>query len=356
VALHKKKPLAAALIIAGGRGTRFWPASRGNRPKPLFAIDGKISLLAATIARTAAAIARERIFVLVSADQRRAFAPAVKGLIPDANLVVEPEGRGTAVAIVYGCAVIASRLGDSTVVAAMPADHYVKPLAAYRATLTQAIGVAGNEHAIVIIGIPPARPETGYGYMKIGAAVGDGFKVASFVEKPPRATAIKMIRSGKFLWNAGMFVMPITGLVAELSQHAPALGEAMRKMARGQPRALARLYHGLEFDSFDRVVAEKTGGLLGVRATFEWHDVGSWEGLWEAMRGKGNNVITGNVIALGSDGVLARGGDRLMVLLDVDDLVAVDTEDTILIARRSRSQELRKVIDDLSRRGLKRYL
>jgi mannose-1-phosphate guanylyltransferase len=356
VAVRKQKPSAAALIVAGGRGTRFWPASRGNRPKPLFAIDGKTSLLAATIARTAAFIPRDRIFVLVSANQRRAFTPAIKRLIPDANLIVEPEGRGTAVAIVYGCAVIAERLGESAVVAAMPADHHVTPLAAYRATLTQAITLAAHEQAIVIVGIPPARPESGYGYMKIGAAAGEGFKVASFVEKPPHATAVKMIRSGKFLWNAGMFVMPITSLMAELGKHAPVLGEAMSRMAIARPRELARLYHELDFDSFDRVVAEKTAGLLGVRATFEWHDVGSWDGLWEAMRGEGTNVISGNVIAVGSEGVLARGGERLMVLLGVDDLVAVDTGDTILIARRSRSQELRGVIDELSRRGLKRYL
>jgi mannose-1-phosphate guanylyltransferase/mannose-6-phosphate isomerase len=344
------------MIIAGGRGTRFWPASRGNRPKPQFALDGKTSLLASTDARTAAFIPRARIFVLVSADQRKAFAPALKGLIPEANLIVEPEGRGTAVAIVYGCAVIAERMGESTVVAAMPADHHVEPIAAYRATLESAIALATNRQAIVIVGIPPARPETGYGYMKIGAAVGDGFKVASFAEKPPQTTAVKMIRSGEFLWNAGMFVMPIAALAAELGQHAPALGEAMSKMATARPRALARLYNELDFDSFDRVVAEKTVGLLGVRATFSWHDVGSWDGLWEAMRGDGNSVISGNVLALDSDGVLARGGERLMVLLGVDDLVAVDTGDAILIARRSRSQELRKVIDELGRRGLKRYL
>jgi mannose-1-phosphate guanylyltransferase len=356
VAVRKGKPSAAALIIAGGRGTRFWPASRGNRPKPLFAIDGKTSLLAATVKRTAAFIPRERIFILVSADQRRAFTPAVKGLIPAANLIVEPEGRGTAVAIVYGCAVIAARLGDATIVAAMPADHHVAPLAEYRATLMKAISLAAERQAIVIIGIPPARPETGYGYMKIGGAVEDGFRVASFVEKPPHAAAVRMIRSGKFLWNAGMFVMPIAALSAELQRHAPALGVAMKGMAAARSRELARLYHKLEFDSFDRVVAEKTAELLGVRASFAWHDVGSWDGLWEAMRGDGANVIRGNVIALASEGILARGGERLMVLLGVDDLVAVDTGDAILIARRSRSQELRNVIDELSRRGLTRYL
>jgi len=354
--MRKKKPATAALIIAGGRGTRFWPESRGDRPKPLFAMDGKTSLLAGTIARTSPFIPRERIFVLVSADQRLPFMRAVKGLIPAANLIVEPEGRGTTVAIVYGCAVIGHRLGDGAVVAAMPADHHVMPLAAYKGTLMSAITLADDQRAIVIIGIPPTRPETGYGYMKTGSVVGEGFKVKRFVEKPSLATAQRMIRSGKFLWNAGMFVMPLTALAAELEQHAPKLARAMQDFVTLGPRRLAQSYHGLDFDSFDRVVAERASGLLGVRATFRWHDVGSWQGLWEAMRGDGTNVLGRNVIALGSEGVLARGGDRLMVLAGVDDLVVVDTGDAILITRRSRSQEMRGVIDELTRRKLERYL
>ena len=354
------KPSAAALIIAGGRGTRFWPESRGDRPKPLFAIDGKTSLLAATIARTATFIPRERIFVLVSADQRRLFVRAIEDLIPQANLLVEPEARGTTVAIVYGCAVIERRLGGGTIVAAIAADHHVATVNEYKVTLTAAITLAHEQRAIVIVGITPTRPESGYGYMKIGRVVRagevQGFKVDRFVEKPQLATAQKMVHSGRFLWNASMFVMPITTLAAELKHHAPALGEAMRQFATIKPRELARVYSQLDFESFDRVVAEKAAGILGVRARFQWHDVGSWEGLWEAMRGNGNNVVSGNVIAIGSEGVLARGGDRLMVLLGVDDLVAVDTGDVILIARRSRSQEIRGVIDELKCRGLGRYL
>jgi mannose-1-phosphate guanylyltransferase len=352
----RKKPASAALIIAGGRGTRFWPESRGDRPKPLFALDGKTSLLAATIARTASFIAPERIFVLVSADQKRPFVRAIKDLIPLTNLIVEPEGRGTAVAIVYGCAVIAKRLNDDTVVAVMPADHHVTPLSAYKSTLTAAIALANNQQSIVIIGIPPSRPETGYGYMKTSRPVGDGFRVDRFIEKPLAASAQKMLRSGKFLWNAGMFVMPATALSAELELQAPMLADALTRFASLGPRQLAKLYRELDFDSFDRVVAEKATRLLGVRATFQWHDVGSWQGLWEAMRGDSTNVLSGNVLALGSEGVLARGADRLMVLLGVDDLVAVDTEDALLIARRSRSQEIRGVIDELTRRGLRRYL
>ena len=352
---------AAALIIAGGRGTRFWPESRADRPKPLFSLDGKTSLLADTIARVMPLIARDNVFVLVSADQQAAFRGAVRGQIPPANLIVEPEGRGTAVAIAYGAAAIGKRLGADTVVAAMPADHHIAPAAGFRATIGDAIELAAAHDAIVVVGITPTRAESGFGYQRIGQAVGAGFKVVRFIEKPSPARARQMVRSGKFLWNAGMFVMRIDTLEAQLETHAPALAAAMRRLGETSRRPdgrtdLARIYRGLDFDSFDRVVAEKSRNVLGVRACFRWHDVGSWEGLWEAMRGDGRNALSGNVVALGADGVLARGGKRLMVLLGGSDLIAVDTGDALLIARRSESQEIRRVIDELRRRGMGRYL
>jgi mannose-1-phosphate guanylyltransferase len=348
---------AAALIIAGGRGTRFWPESRAGRPKPLFAIDGKTSLLEQTIARVQPLIARERIFVLVSADQHEPFRRALRGLLPPRNLIIEPAGRGTAVAIAYGGAVIAQRLGAETVVAVMPADHYVTPPAGFRATVASAITLAAFPDAIVVIGVTPTRPETGYGYQKIGGAVRDGFKVDSFVEKPAPSRARQMLKSGRFLWNAGIFVMRIATLARELNEHAPALASAMGRFATLNAAALARAYRKLDFDSFDRVIAEKSRHVLSVRAQFRWFDVGSWEGLWEAMSdGVDGNAMVGNVIALDAHGVIARSASRLMVLMGVSDLIAIDTGDAILIARRSRSQEVRRVPEELARRGLARYL
>lgn len=348
---------AAALIIAGGRGTRFWPEARAARPKPLFAIDGKTSLLEQTIARAQPPIPKERIFVLVSAEQRDPFRRALRGLIPPRNLIIEPAGRGTAVAIAYGAAVIAERLGTETVVAVMPADHYMTPPAGFRSTIAGAIKLAASEDAIVVIGVTPIRPEVGYGYQKIGVAVRNGFKVDSFIEKPALARARRMVKSGRFLWNAGIFVMRIATLARELNLHAPSLAIAMNRFTTLDTAALSRAYRKLEFDSFDRVIAEKSRHVLSVRAEFSWFDVGSWEGLWEAMRGGADgNAIVGNVIALDAHGVIARGGERPMVLIGVSDLVAIDTRDAILIARRSQSQEVRRVPEELARRGLTRYL
>jgi mannose-1-phosphate guanylyltransferase len=350
-------PGAAALIIAGGRGTRFWPESRAGRPKPLFSIDGKTTLLEGTIARTQPLIPKDRVFVLVSAEQHDAFRRALRGRIPPRNLIVEPAGRGTAIAIAYGAAVISRRIGAETVIAVMPADHYVTPAKGFRTTIASAIALAAANDAIVVVGVTPTRPETGYGYQKIGRAVGAGFKVDRFIEKPEPARARQMVKSGKFLWNAGLFIMRIATLVREFEEHASSLAAAMTTLATVRADELSRAYRALEFDSFDRVVAEKSRNVISMRARFRWFDVGSWEGLWEALSdGDAGNVTRGNVIAIDAEGIIARGGKRLMVLMGVSDLVAVDTGDAILIARRSQSQEVRRVPGELARRGLSRYL
>jgi mannose-1-phosphate guanylyltransferase len=150
--------------------------------------------------------------------------------------------------------------------------------------------------------------------------------------------------------------MSAATLYAELSHHAPPLAEAMRSLPSMKPAELEKNYRTLEFDAFDRVVAEKSHNVLGVHARFTWYDVGSWEGLWEALRGRRRNVFTGNVLEMGADGVLARSRDHLMVLLGVKDIVAIETADVILIANRTQSQDVRKVIDELKRRGADRYL
>lgn len=346
----------AALILAGGRSTRFWPEGRASRPKPLFAPNGTTTLLAEAIARVQPLIPIEHIFVLVSADHAAIFRRAVKGLIPSRNLIVEPEPRGTTVALAYGVAKIASRLGPEALVATVPADHYIPDSRAFQRAIADTLRLAAQPGAVVVVGITPTRPETGYGYQALGAPVGTGFRVTRFVEKPSLATARRMIRSGRFLWNGGIYVTSVATLSAELIRHAPDLADAMDRFSTMSPAALRKAYRGFEINSFDRVVAEKSPNLISVRANFSWCDVGSWEGLWEALRGNADSAVTGNVLTLDSSGVLARGGKRLMVVLGMSDLVAVDTEDAILIARRSRSQELVHVLEELKRRGLHQYL
>jgi mannose-1-phosphate guanylyltransferase len=345
----------SALIVAGGRGTRFWPASREASPKPLFSIDGRSTLLSNTIARLRPMVARERIFVLVAASHARPFRRALRRIIPARNLIVEPAARGTAVAIAYGGAVIERRTGAG-VIAVMPADHFIEPAAGFRATLADAVALAREHPSIVVVGVPPTRPETGFGYQRIGRAVGSGFKVARFIEKPAIARARRMVASGNYLWNAGMFVIATGTLDAEVRAHAPALARAARRLAAMRGERFARAYRKLSFDSFDYEVVEKSKNVLGVRARFGWHDVGSWEGLWQAVGGGERNVVRGNVLALDSDRFLAHSDSRLMVLFGVSDLIAIDTGDALLIAHRSQSPEIKRVTEELARRGMHRYL
>ena len=345
----------SALIIAGGSGTRFWPASRASRPKPLFSVDGRRTLLAETIRRLRPLVARDRIFVLAAQTHAAAFRRALRGLVPARNLIVEPAARGTAVAIAYGAAVIERRKGQG-VVAVMPADHLIEPAAGFRATLRDAAALASTEAAIVVIGVPPTHADPGLGYQKIGKAKGPGFVVDLFVEKPPIARARRMVDSGNYLWNAGMFVMSTATLDTELLATAPSLRRAIGAIVGGPAAQVARRYVKLVYDSFDREVVEKSRRVLGVRARFRWHDVGSWEGLRHALGGHARNILRGDVIALDSKRVIAQSGKRLMVLFGVDDIVAIDTDDAVLVAHRSRSQDLRRVSEELAQRGRHKYL
>jgi mannose-1-phosphate guanylyltransferase len=350
----RRAAAASALIIAGGQGTRFWPASRRQRPKPLFSLDGKTTLLADTIGRLPPLITPERIFVLVPAAQAQPFAAALAGTIPAENLLIEPQPRGTAVAIAYGCALIKQRRGEG-VVAVMPADHFIHPASRFRVTLARAIGIAARRRAIVVIGVPPTRPDTGYGYQEAGEPIAGGYRVKRFVEKPAPALARKMVKSERFFWNAGMFVMSQASLEAELAAQVPALAAACGRLVKRE-RGWERRYAGLKFDSFDYELLEKSAHVIGVRANFRWDDVGSWNGLWETQRDRHGNALTGQVLALDSAQVLARANGRLMVLLGVRDLIAIDTDDALLIAHRERTQEVRRVSEALKRRGLAAYL
>ncbi len=349
---------SSALIIAGGFGARFWPAARADRPKPLFSLNGRTSLLDDTIARLQPLIASERIFVLVPTALEAVFATATKGRIPRANLLLEPDRRGTAVAIAYGCTLIRSRLGDG-LIAVMPADHYIHPAPAFRHTLAAGLRLAAHKNsggAIVIIGVPPTRPDSGYGYLEVGQSLPGGFKVRRFVEKPSPAVARSMLRSGKFLWNAGMFLMSTATLESQLGRHCPRLLAALPRLVSQVP-GWERLYKGLKFTSFDYEVIEKSAHVAAVRAGFSWNDVGSWEGLWQTLRDGAGNALSGKVVAMDSRQVLARGDSRrLMVLLGVEDLVVVDTPDALLVVNRARTQDVKRVVKELRRRRLTGYL
>jgi mannose-1-phosphate guanylyltransferase len=346
--------------MAGGSGTRFWPRSRERVPKQLLPIAGRRSLLADTLVRVRPLVPVRQVWVVTAAGHAAAVRRESKG-VARGHVLVEPEGRNTAAAIALAALHLAAESPDA-VMAVLPADHVVGDEDAFRATLAAAMDVAATSDRLVTIGVPPAYPETGYGYIQLGerlaVAAGEVHAVARFLEKPDRDRAAALIAGGDVLWNAGMFAWRVECILAELRRHLPDLVRALETaLRRGTAAALARAYRGLPSVSIDTGVLERAERVAVVRATFPWSDVGSWAAVADLWRdGDGPNAVRGTAIVVDSDGCVVDAGSRLVALIGVKNLVVVDTPDALLVCPTERAQDVRLVVDELRRRRLRRYL
>jgi mannose-1-phosphate guanylyltransferase len=346
--------------MAGGSGTRFWPRSRARAPKQLLPILGGRSLLQETVARLTPPISRRRLLVVTGRAQAGGVRAQLRQLPPGAVLV-EPEGRNTAAAIALAALHVAQTHPDA-VMAVLPADHAIAPLATFRADLALALDVAERTGALVTFGLAPTHPETGYGYIRPGAPVRGGRGrvawVEAFVEKPDRQRAEAILAEGRMLWNSGIFAWRVDAILAELRARLPGVVEPLAAALGRGARALAAAYRALPAVSIDTGVLEKAARVAVVRARFRWSDVGSWSALepfW-ATAGNGRNAVSGRALAIDSRGCVVDSPKRLVALLGVEDLVVVDTPDALLVCRKDRAQDVRLVVEELRRRGLARYL
>ena len=350
---------AWAIIMAGGSGTRFWPLSRRLKPKQLLALaGGERSLLAETVARIAPLVPPERVIVVTArhlADATRADLPAV----PSRNVLAEPVGRNTAPCVGWAAAHIQRRDPDA-LVAVLAADHHITDEAAFLEVLGRALGAAREGH-LVTVGVTPTRPETGYGYLEVGAPLDEGVHQAlRFVEKPTRERAEEFLARGTFLWNSGMFFFRAAAARAAVQAHLPDLGLALDALdqaaAEGhEDEALERLYPTLPSVSFDHGVLERAARVAVVPGAFGWSDVGSWVTAWElAPKDARGNASTAPADVVFEDAagcyVHAPPG-KVVALVGVEDLVVVDTEDALLVMPRHRAQDVRAVVEALRARG-----
>jgi Mannose-1-phosphate guanylyltransferase len=355
------KPEQFALILAGGGGTRLWPASRRSRPKQLLSLGGSESLLAATFRRLSAIVGVERTLIVTAADQSQAIREALPGLPAD-NLVVEPAPRNTAPAVGLAAAHVARRAGQDAVLAVVPSDAFISDEPQYAAVLR--IALAQASQAIVTVGIKPLRPETGYGYLQTGAAVAGSAEVrqvARFVEKPDLPTARAYLASGEYLWNSGMFFFSAGRLLAEARQHLPELSALLDEIcASPDPVALTQQrYPRVPAISIDYGIMEKAQGIRVVPGDFGWSDVGSWAALSEIRAPDlDGNVISGDAIVKASKDsvVMAEPGAPLLGVVGVEGIVVVATHDAVLVVPKHRAQEVRRVVDELSAQGRKQFL
>ncbi len=356
-------PMRSALVLAGGRGERFWPMSLPGRPKQLLPLaDGKI-LLTATLDRLDGIVAPEHVWVLTN----RELFDAVYRLVGDrARVVAEPVGRNTAPAVGLA-AILARAYGAEDSMIVLPSDHLVTDLDAFRLDLRLACALAEEQERLVTFGIRPDRPEVGFGYVERGAPIAGherAFEVRSFREKPDLATAERYVASGDFRWNSGMFVWQPRTLLAALARHriglaqglaafeepaaAAAAGDAMAFEA-----ALERDFAGLEAISVDYAVMEKADNVATIDASFAWDDLGSW-GAWARRRERDarGNVVEERALAIDSDDcTILGGGSRPVVVIGGKGLVVVQHEGGTLVCPADRVDEVRLAVAAIDQRG-----
>jgi len=344
------------VILCGGAGTRLWPLSRLDRPKPFVSVDGGATLLQETARRVGDPAQFAPPLIVVSEDFGDiAAAQLNQAGIGGARFILEPAARGTAPAI----ATAALESGADDLLLVLPSDHVVKDGAAFRAAIETATAAA-REGWLVTFGVRPERPETGYGYILAGEMVAPGaLRVERFVEKPDAATAARYLADGHYLWNSGIFLFGAQPLLTALRDHAPyILPEAEAALAAGHRedgriRPEASRFARSPSQSIDHAVMEKSGRVAVVPVDMGWSDVGSWEALHAvADLDADGNALAGDVVMIDSQGSLVRSEGPLVVGVGVRDMVIVATERSVLIVPRGESQRVKEAVEALVRRGL----
>lgn len=346
------------VILAGGSGVRFWPLSRRRRPKQLLPLASGLPLVAETARRLDGLCEPDDLVTVCG----RTHAAAIRRIVPAGSVVVEPVPRNTAAAIGVAATIVASRDREG-VLAVLPSDHAIVDRDAFRETLRAAATVAAGG-PIVTIGIRPTRPETGFGYIRVGGPhVKGGLSVLAFEEKPDSRTAARYLRSGGHLWNAGIFVSRADRMLAALRKHLPACADALDRIAPkvgtpGFARALARWFPECPSVSIDYAVMEKEDDLAVIPGDFGWSDLGSFSALPDVRASdSAGNVIEGDVLVFDSERNVVVGHQRKPVaLVGCSDLVVVDAGDALLVCARDRAQEIRRVVEAIQARGDDRLL
>lgn len=349
-----------AVILAGGKGERFWPLSTSRTPKQLLSLVGNEPLLAQAVTRLRGLIPPERIFIITNADLAEAVCRIVPH-IPAEQVIGEPIGRDTAAAIALG-AVLVARKNPTGVFCVLTADHIIGDIPLFQQTLRAGLDLAGRKPMLVTIGIAPRAPSTAYGYIESGDPLDEKGEIEfrrakRFVEKPDRATAESYLASGLYAWNSGMFMWSKACFHDTLRKHRPALAEMMdRLLVAGDTKEFStvveREYAQLEKISIDYALMEKADNVVMCRGMFAWDDVGSWPALDNHLpRNADGNAIQGDCVALDAAHNIVVSHDRLTALIGVRDLVVVQAEGVTLVCPKSRAQDVRKMVEQLRADG-----
>jgi len=348
------------VILAGGIGERFWPLSRSSQPKQLLPLISSRTMVEETFARTRG-IASKEISPLVITSSRTAS--RMKALLSKRwkyDLIVEPEGKNTAPALALAAAWIEARHGESIMVA-LPADHLIRPQAAYMNALRYACELAEKQNHLIVFAVAPTRPETGYGYLLLDKVKGEKngvrwHRVSRFIEKPDLATAVRYCRNTFYRWNSGMFVWKTSVLLEEIRRHLPQLAAQVHKAAKGRfsRKALSRFYASAEKESIDYGIMERSDRVSAVAGAFFWDDIGSWEAMSRIHRADatGTTAVGKHIFNQDCSGSIVINHSSLAVAaIGCHDMVLVATDDAILAVSRPLLPDLKKYISAMKSSG-----
>jgi mannose-1-phosphate guanylyltransferase len=360
------------VILAGGRGTRFWPLSRKKRAKQLLALDGKQTMIQQTVARLLPLASAKQFWVITNGDSR----PEILRQLPKLRreqVVAEQIGRNTAPAI--GLAAFILQLTDpDAVLGLFPSDHVIADGRRYQQVLQEGIKIAASGENVVVLGIQPTRAETGYGYIEVGPTFGGSVRrVRKFTEKPDAARAAEFLSSGNFFWNSGMFLWSARTLTRALAEHLPKTAALLEKIAasygtREFPATLRRLYPRCENISVDYGIleprsakGEQASNIYCLPADFGWNDLGSWTALHEHHASRrsgadGNLISAQGIFTLNASGNYVHAPGKFVAVVGVNDIVVVETEDALLVTTRENSQDVGKIVKHLDEKKLKKLV
>ena len=343
-----------ALIMAGGRGERFWPKSRKNMPKQFLSLtdDGK-TMIQLTVERISSVVDMEDIYIATNKDYKELVRSQLPG-IPEKNILCEPVGRNTAPCIGLGAVHMAKKYDDA-IMLVLPSDHLIKFNKMFLSVLKDSCDIAEKDRNLVTIGITPAYAETGYGYIKFDSHVMEGraYKVDRFVEKPSLEVAKEYLETEEYLWNSGMFVWKLSSILYNLERFMPETFAGLKRIQAsiGTPEeedVLRKEFAQFQSQSIDYGIMEKAENIYTVPGTFGWDDVGSWLAV-ERIR-KSNemgNVVSGNIITVGTHNCIIQGEKKLIAAVGLEDLIIVDTEDATLICAKDSTADIKKVLENL---------
>lgn len=353
------------IIMAGGSGRRFWPLSRDKSPKQFLPQNGERSMFQATFDRLLPIIDKSHILSIVTLGQGKRVRAIVPSL-PEENIIEEPMGKDTALCVGLG-AVLCRHRDPNCIQIVIPADHLILDEVKFRETLLLGAHVAEETDSIVTIGIPPRRPETGYGYIQYSIEPMPHYppsihKVITFAEKPNLTTAQRFLKSGDFLWNSGIFIWKVSTILKEFEQSLPEMYEGLMEIERNLDTkkvktVIKRVYSQSKSISVDYGIMEKTANVCVIKSDFGWSDMGCWEEIYRlGSKDEQGNVIRGTMVLHESFNNLIYGNNRLIAAVGIENLVIVDTQDVLLICRRDRTQDVKEIVENLKRKNYKQYL